>query len=187
MTCATSAPPCWAMRFGPEDEGNPRVWVDAKGEPHTARPSEGSYQNDAACVGGGTLSYGAQAWRYLPQDFRCAPPTERRRVARWKTGHLLRRSGALLRKGRIRDRHLRRLLGTPFHGRASAHCPCRRCRPAVSSHSGAGRPAVGPAPVSPAHGAQQRALQRARPVHALPLVFADLPAKWMPRTARRTP
>jgi choline dehydrogenase-like flavoprotein len=32
--------------------------------------SEGSYQNDAACVGGGTLSYGAQAWRYLPQDFR---------------------------------------------------------------------------------------------------------------------
>jgi choline dehydrogenase-like flavoprotein len=30
----------------------------------------GSYQNDAACVGGGTLSYGAQAWRYLPQDFR---------------------------------------------------------------------------------------------------------------------
>jgi len=65
--------------FGPEDEGNPRVWVDAKGEPHTARPSEGSYQNDAACVGGGTLSYGAQAWRYLPQDFKMrstygAPP-----------------------------------------------------------------------------------------------------------------
>jgi choline dehydrogenase-like flavoprotein len=65
--------------FGPEDEGNPRVWVDAKGAPHTARPSEGSYQNDAACVGGGTLSYGAQAWRYLPQDFKMrstygAPP-----------------------------------------------------------------------------------------------------------------
>ena len=56
--------------FGPEDEGNPRVWVDAKGVPHTAWPSEGSYQNDAACVGGGTLSYGAQAWRYMPQDFR---------------------------------------------------------------------------------------------------------------------
>jgi choline dehydrogenase-like flavoprotein len=56
--------------FGPEDEGNPRVWVDQKGEVHTARASEGAYQNDAACVGGGTLSYGAQAWRYLPQDFR---------------------------------------------------------------------------------------------------------------------
>ena len=33
-------------------------------------PSEGAYKNNAACVGGGTLSYGAQAWRYMPQDFR---------------------------------------------------------------------------------------------------------------------
>jgi choline dehydrogenase-like flavoprotein len=56
--------------FGPEDVGNPRVWVDAKGQVHTVLASEGAYQNDAACVGGGTLSYGAQAWRYLPQDFR---------------------------------------------------------------------------------------------------------------------
>jgi len=56
--------------FGPEDEGNPRVWVDAKGESHIALPSEGNYSNNAACVGGGTLSYGAQAWRYMPQDFR---------------------------------------------------------------------------------------------------------------------
>jgi len=56
--------------FGPEDEGNPRVWVDAQGAPHTSLASEGVYQNDAACVGGGTLSYGAQAWRYMPQDFR---------------------------------------------------------------------------------------------------------------------
>ncbi len=56
--------------FGPEDDGNPRVWVDAKGAAHTVLPSEGAYQNDAACVGGGTLSYGAQAWRYMPQDFK---------------------------------------------------------------------------------------------------------------------
>ena len=56
--------------FGPEDEGNMRVWIDGTGEAHTALASEGGYQNNAACVGGGTLSYGAQAWRYLPQDFR---------------------------------------------------------------------------------------------------------------------
>jgi len=56
--------------FGPEDKGNPRVWVDPKGVSHIALPSEGAYQNNAACVGGGTLSYGAQAWRYMPQDFR---------------------------------------------------------------------------------------------------------------------
>jgi choline dehydrogenase-like flavoprotein len=56
--------------FGPEDEGNPRVLYDAGGQMRTVLPSEGSYQNNAACVGGGTLSYGAMAWRYLPQDFR---------------------------------------------------------------------------------------------------------------------
>jgi choline dehydrogenase-like flavoprotein len=56
--------------FGPEDEGNPRVLVDAEGTPHIMLPSDGGYQNNAACVGGGTLSYGAMAWRYLPQDFR---------------------------------------------------------------------------------------------------------------------
>lgn len=56
--------------FGPEDAGNPRVWVDKNGTAHIALASEGGYQNNAACVGGGTLSYGAQAWRYLPQDFR---------------------------------------------------------------------------------------------------------------------
>jgi choline dehydrogenase-like flavoprotein len=56
--------------FGPEDEGNPRVWVDKNGAAHTVLPSEGAYQNNAACVGGGTLSYGAQAWRYMPQDFK---------------------------------------------------------------------------------------------------------------------
>ncbi len=56
--------------FGPDDRGNPRVWVDSKGTAHTALPSEGAYQNNAACVGGGTLSYGAQAWRYMPQDFK---------------------------------------------------------------------------------------------------------------------
>jgi choline dehydrogenase-like flavoprotein len=56
--------------FGPEDDGNPRVLVDVEGVPHIMLPSEGGYQNNAACVGSGTLSYGAMAWRYLPQDFR---------------------------------------------------------------------------------------------------------------------
>jgi choline dehydrogenase-like flavoprotein len=56
--------------FGPEDDGNPRVIVDANGKARVVLPSDGSYQNNAACVGGGTLSYGAQAWRYMPQDFK---------------------------------------------------------------------------------------------------------------------
>jgi choline dehydrogenase-like flavoprotein len=56
--------------FGPEEEGNPRVWIDPKGMAHIATPSDGAYQNNAACVGGGTIAWGAQAWRYMPQDFR---------------------------------------------------------------------------------------------------------------------
>jgi choline dehydrogenase-like flavoprotein len=31
---------------------------------------EGSYQNDASCVGGGTTTYGAMGWRYMERDFR---------------------------------------------------------------------------------------------------------------------
>ena len=56
--------------FGPEDEGTPRVISDANGEPRIQLASEGGYQNNAACVGGGSLSYGAFFWRFLPQDFR---------------------------------------------------------------------------------------------------------------------
>jgi choline dehydrogenase-like flavoprotein len=33
-------------------------------------PSDGGYSNNAACVGGGTFSYGAMAWRYHEKDFR---------------------------------------------------------------------------------------------------------------------
>ena len=56
--------------FGPEDDGNPRVMVLPHGPPIIMRASEVAYQNNAACVGGGTLCYGAMAWRYMPQDFR---------------------------------------------------------------------------------------------------------------------
>ncbi len=56
--------------FGPEDDRNPRVVVDGRGEARLVKPSDGAYSNNAACVGGGTLSYGAMAWRYLEKDFR---------------------------------------------------------------------------------------------------------------------
>jgi choline dehydrogenase-like flavoprotein len=56
--------------FGPEDEGTPRVLADANGKLRVVLASEGAYQNNAACVGGGSLSYGAMCWRFLPKDFR---------------------------------------------------------------------------------------------------------------------
>jgi choline dehydrogenase-like flavoprotein len=56
--------------FGPDDARNPRVTVDAAGKTQIVRASEGPYNNNAACVGGGTFSYGAMAWRFLEKDFR---------------------------------------------------------------------------------------------------------------------
>lgn len=54
---------------GPSLEGHPRVMEHRNGDTRTIRPHEGGYQNNAACVGGGTRVYGAQAWRFMPQDF----------------------------------------------------------------------------------------------------------------------
>jgi len=54
--------------FGPDEDRNPRVLVDGEQE-RIVLPSEGSYSNNAACVGGGTFSYGAMAWRFMGQDF----------------------------------------------------------------------------------------------------------------------
>ena len=55
--------------FGPDEDRNPRVMVDERGE-QPVSPSDGAYNNIAACVGGGTFSYGAMAWRFLEKDFR---------------------------------------------------------------------------------------------------------------------
>jgi choline dehydrogenase-like flavoprotein len=56
--------------FGPDDDGQPRVVVDERGRERVVEPSGPGYMNNAACVGGGTLSYGAMAWRFHPDDFR---------------------------------------------------------------------------------------------------------------------
>jgi choline dehydrogenase-like flavoprotein len=56
--------------FGPDDERYRRVFVDPQGHERVVLPSDGVYGNNAACVGGGTASYGAMAWRYMEKDFR---------------------------------------------------------------------------------------------------------------------
>ena len=62
--------PALGNAFGPDDGRNRRVVVNADGSTHIVLPSEGEYSNNAGCVGGGTVSYGAMAWRFMPQDFR---------------------------------------------------------------------------------------------------------------------
>src|SRR5215467_1137966 len=56
--------------FGPDEERNPRLFVDSRGRERVVRANDGAYSNNAACVGGGTLSYGAMAWRFMEDDFR---------------------------------------------------------------------------------------------------------------------
>lgn len=58
------------LAYGPDAEKNPRVFVDPAGRERLVYPKDGAYQANASCVGGGTVSYGGQAWRYMPQDFR---------------------------------------------------------------------------------------------------------------------
>ncbi len=56
--------------FGPDDERYRRVVVSPDGTTRIVLPSEGAYGNNAACVGSGTVSYGAMAWRFMEKDFR---------------------------------------------------------------------------------------------------------------------
>lgn len=57
--------------FGPDDERHARlVKLGNATEYSRVLPSEGAYGNVAACVGGGTHSYGAMAWRFMEPDFR---------------------------------------------------------------------------------------------------------------------
>jgi choline dehydrogenase-like flavoprotein len=56
--------------FGPDDERYRRVVVNDDGSTKIVVASESEYNNVAACVGSGTVSYGAMAWRFMREDFR---------------------------------------------------------------------------------------------------------------------
>lgn len=56
--------------FGPDDERYRRVVVNDDGSTRVVYASDVDYSNVAACVGSGTVSYGAMAWRYMREDFR---------------------------------------------------------------------------------------------------------------------
>lgn len=55
--------------YGP-DNRSPRVYVSLDGKESIVLPNEGSYGNNAACVGSGTVSYGAMGWRFMEEDFK---------------------------------------------------------------------------------------------------------------------
>ena len=55
--------------YGPDWEKEPRVAIDSKGNRTVVTPADGRYNHIAACVGSGTVTYGALAWRFMPEDF----------------------------------------------------------------------------------------------------------------------
>ena len=59
--------------FGPDNERYRRVVVDENGHEQIVKPTSWSYNNNAACVGSGTLSYGAMAAIGNTPAGRCSP------------------------------------------------------------------------------------------------------------------
>lgn len=55
--------------FGPDNARHRRVVQAGPGKWRVVLPNEGAYSNNAACVGSGTVSYGAMAWRFMEKDF----------------------------------------------------------------------------------------------------------------------
>ena len=57
---------------GAPADANSRVFIDGFGHQHLVSPHDPQYQALPNAVGGGTLVYGMQAWRFHPLDFRMA-------------------------------------------------------------------------------------------------------------------
>jgi choline dehydrogenase-like flavoprotein len=56
--------------FGPNWKKHPRVFVAKDGSRRTLSAGDGAYNHVAACIGSGTVSYGAMGWRFMREDFR---------------------------------------------------------------------------------------------------------------------
>ena len=55
---------------GPDDKRYRRVIEFPDGSSQIVLPSESNYNNIAACVGSGTVTFAALAWRYMREDFK---------------------------------------------------------------------------------------------------------------------
>jgi choline dehydrogenase-like flavoprotein len=56
--------------FGPDRDKHFRMIQESDGSWRKVVPNDPSFHNIAACVGSGTVSYGAMAWRFPEKDFR---------------------------------------------------------------------------------------------------------------------
>jgi choline dehydrogenase-like flavoprotein len=57
---------------GTSPDGHPRARTGSGGDEETVGPGDPGYHNNAIAIGGGSRVFGAQAWRFHPDDFRMA-------------------------------------------------------------------------------------------------------------------
>ncbi len=57
---------------GTSPDGHPRARTGSNGHEVTTGPLDVGYHNNAITIGGGSRVFGAQAWRFHPDDFRMA-------------------------------------------------------------------------------------------------------------------
>ena len=115
------------VAYGPDEEKNPRVFVDLDGRERVVYPRQWEYQANASCVGGGTVSYGAQAWRYMPQDFRMRSTYGAVRARRSRTGRSrTTTSSPTTRRPSTRSASAATWSRTRSRARARSPCRCRR-------------------------------------------------------------
>lgn len=66
----TQRGPTLKLLHGPDLTKHPRVTIRETPEGEEVTEMGGSAAQIAACVGSGTVSYGAMAWRFMPEDFK---------------------------------------------------------------------------------------------------------------------
>ena len=103
--------------FGPDDERNPRVGVDLNGRGAVVLPSEGGYRTMRRAWAAARSVTGRRRGAIMKQDFRMrstygAPAGQHA----GRLADLVRRPGAVLREGGIRNRRFGGCFGDPFHG-----------------------------------------------------------------------
>ncbi len=121
--------------FGPEDKGNPRVWVDAKGAAHIGGGERWRLLKQRGVRGRRNAELGRAGMAVHAAGLQDAHrPMERRREVRWRTGPF--RMTILSRSTTRPSMRLASQATTAarrFTRRESGRCRCRRCRRIANS------------------------------------------------------
>jgi choline dehydrogenase-like flavoprotein len=176
-----------ATGFGPDDR-HPRVAEMRPGEWRVVSPRDGSYGNNAACVGSGTVSYGAMAWRFMEEDFRLRSiygALEGSTLEDWPISYADLEpcyDRAEWEIGVAGD-----MSANPFSPPRAGRTRCRRSRTTARAVCSRRRPGGWAGILSPSRCCATPCPTAAATPASVAVTAWALPARSTPRTARRTP